>query len=210
MVPRKYKLDTRRRKQADLKARIAAATAELHATRGIAQTSYADIARHADVSPPTVYSHFPTQDDLFLGCTEHAIEHAPVFPLEQIMSAANLADAIDKLAAAFEQQHRYYEPWSAQRMEGYVPFLAKMFDQVRMRQTGLIDEILQYFLGRGRRRKAVAACETLLSFDCWHRLVRAHGLASSQARQVIVQGLLVIVEAEAASPSANITRRKSS
>ena len=194
MASRKYNLETRRHKQATLKARIAAATAQLHANKGAAGTSYADIARQAGVSLPTVHSHFPTETELFTGCTSHVAEHAPTIAIDQILQATTLGAAIKRLVSAMEAQHRYYEPWSARRMEGYVPFLADLADEVRKGQSNLVAQILNHFLGPGQRRQVIAGCETLLSFDTWHRLVRSHGLTQAAARNILQQGLLSIIE----------------
>src|SRR5574340_1224790 len=102
MATRTYNAESRRRKQAELKARIAAAAAELHAAKGGSATSYADIAKHAGVSLPTVYSHFPTRHELFQGCTAHVAGKAPALPVETILAAPDLPAAADLLAAAME------------------------------------------------------------------------------------------------------------
>ena len=191
---RKYDNEIRRKKQDDLKSHIAAATAQLHAEKGAANTSYADIARLADVSLPTVYKHFPSEDDLFLGCTSHVAERAPRFPLEEILASANLVSAVRMLVEAMEQQHRYYEPWLVWRMEGYVIFVAEMTVQIRHHQSDLIEQILSHFLGPARRKTVIAGCETILNFDAWHRLVRGHQLARKDARKILAQSLLSIIK----------------
>ena len=55
MPPRPYDNASRQLQQAELKSRIAAAAAELHASQGALATSYAQIAERAGVSLPTVY-----------------------------------------------------------------------------------------------------------------------------------------------------------
>ncbi len=205
---RKYDNKLRLQKQGELKSRIAAATAELHASKGAAETSYADIARQAGVSLPTVYSHFPDEDELFRGCTLHAADHAPILPVSEILGASSLSTAIELLVDAMEQQHIYYEPWSSRRMEGYVTFLAEMSVQVREQQSALIEKIMRHFLGPGKRHNMIAGCETVLSFDFWHRLVRGHGLPRSQARQILIQSLQSILEPKPEPLSTSKPRRK--
>ena len=209
MPPRKYNLETRRRKQAELKATIAAATAELHASKGAAATSYADIARHAGVSLPTVYSHFPTEDELFLGCTSHVASRAPTFPINEILGARSLSSAIEALIAAAEEQHLYYEPWLAWRMEGYVSFLAELSASIRIQQTETIAAVLTHFLGPGKRHNMAAGCETVLCFDFWQRLVRGHRLSRRAARQIMLQSLQAIIGPQPSSKSTSKPRRKS-
>ena len=191
---RKYNNKSRLQKQDELKSRIAAATAELHATKGTAETSYADIARQAGVSLPTVYSHFPGGNDLFRGCTSHVAKGAPDFSVNEILRVTSLSTAIQMLVEAMEKQHLHYEPWLARRMEGYITFLAEMSVQIREQQAERIGEILTHFLGPGKRHQMIAGCETVLSFDFWHRLVRGHQLSQPQARQILVQSLLSIIE----------------
>ena len=48
--------------------RIVEATAKLHGERGVLGTSWQDIAREADVSVSTVYSHFPSLAELLPAC----------------------------------------------------------------------------------------------------------------------------------------------
>jgi AcrR family transcriptional regulator len=191
---RGYDNSSRRRKQADTKERIAAATAELHAVKGADKTSYADIAEHAGVSLPTVYSHFPTENDLFQGCTSHVGDRAPALAVEKILSAPELSTAIGLLVSEMEKQHLYFEPWLSRRMDSYIPFLAEMSDHIRQQQTELVKLVLRQFSGTGRRTTVVAGCESMLSFDLWHRLVRGHRLSLSAARGVLVKSMLAIIE----------------
>jgi len=205
---RRYDNETRRQKRAELNRRIAAATAELHATLGPADTSYADIARQAGVSLPTVYSHFPNEDELYLGCTTHVAGRAPALPVDDILNAGDLSAAIEKLVVAMEKQHRHYEPWLAWRMDGYIGFLAELSAKIRRQQAELIGNILDRFLGPGAGKPTIAGCETYLSFDCWHRLVRGHGLSFRAARQVMTSGILSLAESSNQRASTTSHRRK--
>lgn len=45
---------------------------KLFAERGFEGTSMEDIARAAGVTRPAVYAHYPTKDDIFLGCVQRA------------------------------------------------------------------------------------------------------------------------------------------
>ena len=206
---RGYDNSFRHQKQADTKQRIAAATAELHAAKGADKTSYADIAEHAGVSLPTVYSHFPTENDLFQGCTSHVGNRAPVLAVEKILSTFELSAAIGLLVSEMEKQHLYFEPWLSRRMDSYVPFLADMSDHIRQQQTELVKLVLRKFLGTGRRKKIAAGCESMLSFDLWHRLVRGHCLSLSAARGVLVKSLLAIIDLQPASSTTSRSKQRS-
>ncbi|HRP75561.1 MAG TPA: TetR/AcrR family transcriptional regulator [Rhodocyclaceae bacterium] len=193
MTTRTYNNEKRRWRQAELKAGIAAATAELHASKGVIATSYADIARHAGVSLPTVYSHFPTQDDLLQGCTAHVIAQAPALPTEKILAAPDLPAAANLLVTAMEAQHLHFEPWSAWREDRVIPLLGAMAAAIRQSKSELIAAVLARHDVPGAHREQVAAWESVLSFDMWHRLVREHGLSRSAVRRILVQWLLAVV-----------------
>ena len=199
MKTRSYNIETRRRLQAELKTGIAAAAVELHAAKGSIATSYADIAKHAGVSLPTVYKHFPTMDELLQGCTSHVIAKAPQFPAEAILSASDLPAAAELLVAAMERQHLHFEPWFAWREDRVVPFLAELSEGFRKLQSAFVAKLLAHHLGKGARREMVAGWESILSFDLWHRLVRSHGLSRPAARRVLVQSLLAVAEPTPAS-----------
>lgn len=208
MKTRTYNIETRSRQQAELKASIAAATVELHAAKGATATSYADIAKHAGVSLPTVYKHFPTLNELLEGCTSHVIVKAPLFPVEEILAAPDLPAAAKLLVEAMEQQHLHFEPWFTWREDRVIPFLAELFEGFRKMQTAFLEKLLAQHLGKGMRREMVAGRESVLSFGLWHRLVRSHGLPMPAARHVLLQILLAVIEPTPAFPSTGSRRKK--
>src|SRR3954471_13009229 len=74
---RAYEQRDRATKQEDTRRRIAAATAELHASVGPARTTIAEIAKRAGVQRPTVYNNFPTDKALFAACQAHFMNESP-------------------------------------------------------------------------------------------------------------------------------------
>ncbi len=66
----------RERKKLARRAELLACAVELFRTTGFEKTTMEDIARRADVSPPTVYNYFPTKDDLLLAVFWQAREHS--------------------------------------------------------------------------------------------------------------------------------------
>jgi AcrR family transcriptional regulator len=71
----------------DTRRRIVQATARLHNTQGILTTSWEDIAKRADVSPATVYRHFPSLEDLLPACGAFLFEELALPSDEQIEEA---------------------------------------------------------------------------------------------------------------------------
>lgn len=209
MKTRAYNIETRHRQQAELKDGIAAAAAELHAAKGAVATSYADIAKHAGVSLPTVYKHFPSMNELLQGCTSHVIAKAPPLQAEDILAASDLPYAAELLVAEMEQQHLHFEPWFAWREDKVLPFLAELNSGFREMQTAFVNKLLKQHLGKKVSREMIAGWESALSFDLWHRLVRSHGLPLPAARRVLVQFLLAIIEPAPAATTTTRSRRKS-
>lgn len=70
MSPRRYDMSRRSAAREETRERIVEATAKLHGERGVFGTSWQDIAGAADVSVSTVYSHFPSLDELLPACGE--------------------------------------------------------------------------------------------------------------------------------------------
>lgn len=200
MPPRAYNSDNRKQQQAELKARIAAAAAGLHAEKGVLGTSYADIAQRAGVSLPTVYNHFPTQDELIGACTGHVAAQAPQLPVGDILSAPALEEAAALLTEGMERIHVHFEPWMSWGERRVVPVLQAMFEAERRNLASLSAQLLQLHLGDGDHREAAATWECLLAFDFWHRLVRDHKLARAAARRQIVQLLLAAAGPRPAAP----------
>jgi AcrR family transcriptional regulator len=204
MAPRAYNSDTRRQQQAELKARIAAAAAQLHAEKGAIATSYADIAQRAGVSLPTVYNHFPTLDELVGACTGHVASQAPEVPVADILGATSFEAGTLALVEAIERIHLHFEPWKAWGEEGLIPALRQMLDGERRQVAGLIEHLLSTHLGEGDHRETAAVWESLLSFAFWHRLVREHKVSRPAARSRIVRLLLA---AAGPAPAATTTPR---
>jgi AcrR family transcriptional regulator len=207
MATRTYNSELRLRKQAELKARIAAAAANLHAEKGASATSYAEIAAEANVSLPTVYAHFPNQRELLQGCTAHVAAQAPPLPVEQLLVAPNLAAAAELLVRGIEKQHLHFEPWLAWREDRVVPILAEFSGHARRDLSALIARVLRRHLGPGEHREAVALWESVLSFDFWHRLARVHGLSLPAVRRATVRSLQALAAPQYATETKRISRR---
>ena len=208
MTTRPYNSDLRLRKQAELRQRIAAAAAALHAKRGANATSYADIAAEAKVSLPTVYAHFPTQRELLVGCTQHVGAKAPPLPADEVLAAPDLRTAARLLVDAIDALHAHFEPWLAWREDRVIPFLAEMSDTRRTQLAALIARLLKRHLGPGEHREIVAGWESALSFDFWHRLAAGHGLPRPAARRVILRCLLALAAPQDPAPGRRSSRRK--
>ena len=208
MPPRAYNNEMRQLQQADLKARIAEAAAQLHATQGVLATSYAQVAQQAGVSLPTVYKHFPTLDELVQACSGHVAAQAPTFPQQRLQEAPDLPAAVDVLVEACDRQHAHFEPWISWREHQRIPALAALAERNREQLQGLCHSLLERHGVTGDLTALAGVWESLLAFDFWQRLVRAHRLGRTAARARQRHLLLAAAgPAPAADPSPRPTRK---
>lgn len=184
MSTRRYTPRVRQTQVFERRQRVAAATAELHAEKGVLATSYADIARRAGVSLPTVHSYFPTQVELLSACTGHVGAQAPQLPVQAVLAAPDLSEAADRLIAAMDGLHAYFEPWMSWRQETIVPFLAELAGTHRAQLMGLMVQLLSQHRA-GEQTVCAAVWESILSFDFWQRLLRQHGLPRARVRTIL-------------------------
>lgn len=110
MSPRAYDMTKRASAKAETRRRIVAATAKLHGERGVLGTTWKDIAEHADVSVATVYSHFPSLDELLPACGELVMQR--VRPPRAESAAAIIGDATGprpRLERVAQELFAFYE-----------------------------------------------------------------------------------------------------
>jgi AcrR family transcriptional regulator len=92
-MPRKYDMSRRAAARERTRRRIVEATAKLHGEKGVLGTSWRDIAAEADVSVATVYSHFPSLDELLPACGQLVMARAR--PPSRDAARAIVGDADD-------------------------------------------------------------------------------------------------------------------
>jgi AcrR family transcriptional regulator len=198
--PRPYNNQVRHQQQEALRQRIVEAAAHLHARQGGLATTYADVAKQAGVSLPTVHKHFPSADDLFVSCTRHIAELGPVVRAQQILGAIDLAQAAETLVASLDEINAYFEPWLVWREHEHIQVLADITLHQQQELTALCDAVLDRHGVAGDRRELAALWESLLNFELWHRLVRAHKLTRAHVRRLLVQLLLGAAGPRPAAP----------
>lgn len=137
MPRRSYSMDRRSALEAQTRERIVRATVRLHADRGPLATSYADIAKRAQVSPQTVYNHFPDLGALLGACTGHVAGLAPHVDESSFRSGATAADRLRHLAQAVYARIEFFAPWlkwgyhEAVALPDLAAVLARGDDEVR-------------------------------------------------------------------------------
>jgi len=86
-------LGLRERKKRQTRETIERVALELFAERGYDQTTLAEIAEAADISPRTVFSYFPSKEDI-LFCTESGYIENVREALQQRPAGTNTVDAL--------------------------------------------------------------------------------------------------------------------
>ena len=201
MAPRRY--DRRRRDEAmaATRERIVAAIVELHAELGPSRTTYAMIAKRADVAIPTVYNHFPALAGMFAACIGHVSAELPPLTAEIFAHTPDAAGRIATLATALVERHRHFAPWLRwSRHEAHLlPELGVYLAKMRERQRKLIREALAPSHGAQPPHALVALVDALVSFDTWQSLTADNGLAPDDAAETVVDALMAIMTARDAS-----------
>ena len=170
---RKYEQKERAVKQEDTRRRIAAATAELHASVGPAQTTIAEIAKRAGVQRPTVYNNFATEKELFAACQAHFMSERPLPPLDP---AAGLETVLTRL----------YRWWRANeamsgnvaRDRGSMPALDELMRETADARFDALADAL------GHDKPSRAFVRVALTFGTWKTLAE-RGLSDAAAARLM-------------------------
>ena len=126
MAPRPYTLKKRAQLAEDTRRRILDAIVELHAQRGVAATTTADIAMRADVAVATVGRYFPSVGEMVQACGAHLRKMVPL-PTDAIFDGAD--DVETRVRILVDRWFAFHEglaPWSrhAHADAGRIPALS--------------------------------------------------------------------------------------
>jgi AcrR family transcriptional regulator len=210
MASRRYDRTRRDEAMAATRARIVAAVAELHAEVGPSRTTYAMIARRADVAIPTVYKHFPTLANLFAACIGHVSAQVPVLTVEEI---ARHPDAVTRLAAltrALFERHRHFAPWLrwSRGAAHLLPDMAVYFTKMRERHLRLIVEALRPAYASRPPAELVAVVEVLTGFGAWQTLTAENRLGQDDAVAAVAETLAATLSPATAPPLRRASRAR--
>ena len=205
MSPRRYRSGRRKAATEEIRRKIVDSTVDLHAEQGVLATTYAMIAKRADVAIPTVYNHFPTRGDLLAACTGQAAANAPRLGPEIYDGAEDTDSRLRALVGALSAYYRYYAPWM--RWLDYearrVPELAAWLRQATDLRRQLVERALAPAFGTPPPTALLALCQILLDFSAWQRLTSDQGLEPAEAETVLTDALSALVATHrAAAPVA--------
>lgn len=188
---RRYSMRGRADTSAETRRRIVRATYELHAERGIAATSVRDIAERADVSPGTVYHHFPDYNDVIVACGEFTFETTRPPTLEIFAGAATpggrLRVLVDELFA-FYRRFPAYEKVRLER-DAFDPVEQAIAQDEANRRALIRAALAPKRIGS----RAMAVAFALVDISVYHRLVRSgvsHAAAVDEIHHLLERRLL--------------------
>ncbi|MFN2470354.1 MAG: TetR/AcrR family transcriptional regulator [Gaiellaceae bacterium] len=179
----------------ETRRRIVEATAKLHGEKGVFGTSWRDIAEEADVSVATVYSYFPSLDELLPACGQLVMERAR--PPSRDAASAILGDAEDiseRLRRVARALFDFYERGGAHlevdARERELPGVREWEESQRATVGALVREALA---GHADARKArlVSAFFDLPTY----RALRTRGVSPNRAAETVAEVAAWLVEA---------------
>ena len=189
-MPRRYELKQRALSQAETRRRIVDATVALHASLGPARTTISAIAERAGVQRLTVYRHFPDDRSLFQACGGQWMAQNPL-PDPAAWVATD--DPAERLQVALSAIYAYFASTEAATahflrdlpelpvMQEVAAPLLHYWDSVR-------DILAGGWEARGERADRLrAVIGHALEFDTWRSLARTHGLADTEAAELMVR-----------------------
>jgi len=172
MPKRSYSMQRRAELETQTRERIVRATVALHAEHGTLGTSYAMIAQRAQVSPQTVYNHFPELGTLFGACTGHVLDRAPRVDAQTFRSGRSPAARLSLLAHAVFARHEFLAPWT--RTAWYEAALNPTLGDILAQGDVALRELIAAAAAPERKPTTafVDAAFVLLDYPAWRGLTR--------------------------------------
>lgn len=195
MAPRPYRARRRQSVKTETRRRIVDAVVKLHAEHGVTRTTYAMIAKRADVAVPTVYNHFPTIGELLKACTGHVLAGAPpVGPQIFADGPDDLEGRVRALARALCAYYRHVGPWLRWSVHEAVLVrpIADRLEQAAESRRRLIRMALEPAFGQRPPEALVALYDVLLDFSSWQRLARDKDVPADEVETTIAEALVAL------------------
>jgi AcrR family transcriptional regulator len=185
---RPYRMKRRAEAIEETRNQIIWATMQLHAEKGVAATSQADVAARARVAPATVYRHFPTMGALVHACGRLTWDAVDPPTLED---ASRLYDGLesthDRLVRFVDEVSAFYaRAWAslegARRERHRVP---ELDEELRGVEAG-IEELALRALDIDATEAApnLQLVLALTDFGVWKSL-RDHGISEAAAPKLM-------------------------
>ena len=185
---RGYELRKRARTQEETRRRIVDAVISLHEEVGPARTTVVEIADRAQVSRPTVYSHFPDERSLIAACSGHWMaDNSPPDPA----AWASITDPRERTRLALGELYAYYAPRERMlsnvlRDAALMWSVSEAVEQNFGRYSEAATDVLASGWGANRDpRWTRAALELALDFHTWQTLTQQAGLGNDESAELM-------------------------
>lgn len=194
MSPRKYDMSRRAVAREETRRRIVEATAKLHGERGVFSTSWRDIAEAADVSVATVYSHFPSLDQLLPACGQLVMQRARPPSLESIAEVLRDTDELgERFACVAHELFGFYERGGPHleidARERELPGVRDWEESQRATVLAFVCEALGR-RGRARRARLISAFFDLPTY----KALRERGASPRTAADTVAEIAVCLAE----------------
>ena len=172
---RSYHMQKREADRLKVRERIVRATMELHDQKGVAPTTFADIAKKAGVGQATVHRHFPTLSDLVQACGAHVwVEMKPPVPQQAAEVFVGLETTRERLRRMIEEVDNFYRRGAhrlalAARDRQLIPELDGFLTAIEAGVGALVREALA---GSELGETTISRASALMSFPVWASLER--------------------------------------
>ena len=194
MAPRPYQLGRRAETAERTRQRIVEATADLHAERGLVETTYRDIAERAQVGIGTVYHHFPELGDLFLACGS-LVQQRVGIPGPDIFEGLEDTLRIERLVAElFASYERHPSYPKAKYAAATHPVVANMLAGRNKRIRALIRAALP-----DADRSTVGLIQALTCYEVWEALTET--ASTTKASRQVAGAISTLVGSVTGEPS---------
>jgi AcrR family transcriptional regulator len=171
---RSYRLGRRAEASEETRRRIVEATFQLHAERGIAETSMQDIAERAAVSVGTVYHHFPSYAHAIVACGAYTAEHAPAPTAAIFAGAASREERVVRLVRALFDHYERVPALESVRRDRH---LTRELDAFAKEEARNRHKLVTEAVGA---RGPVALAAALADIDVY-RALRREGFGTADA-----------------------------
>lgn len=174
--------------------RIVEATARLHGERGVFGTSWRDIAEEADVSVATVYSYFPSLDQLLPACGQLVMERVrPPSPDDAPAIIGDAEDVRERLRRVARELFGFYERGGphieVDIRERELPGMREWEEFQRATVAAFVREAL------AGRADAPTARVVSAFFDLpTYKALRTRGASLNRAAEIVAQVAACLVE----------------
>jgi len=196
---RKYRMTHRAAAHEERRKRIVRATMALHDERGVATTTFAEVAQRAGVGPATVLRHFPTLGALVMACGAHvAAEIRPPSPAYAPRVFEGLTTTRARLERLVGELDAFYTRGSlrltkAANDRDRVPELDQFLIAVDAGIEALVREVIA---DEVPSQSLIGVLMALCSVSFWQAMMRAE-LADADRRATLVDILASAIDAVA-------------